>query len=119
MVPSLHTEFAPHQSLREIKQAEFAELDATLRDAVEELPKLPEMLGVILRSQLDGASMIYVVRERIGDMQARHRRCADPRRILEPAASEVRSGAAALASGRSPPSASLGDGGLTLAMRTR
>jgi transposase len=72
-MPSLLTaELQHHQYLREQLQAEFPEADdETLRDTVEGLSRLPDMLAAILRSLLDDTAMMYALRERIGDMQER------------------------------------------------
>jgi hypothetical protein len=68
----LSSEFHQHQFLREKLKAEFPEADdETLRDTVEGLSRLPEMLAAVLRSQLDDEAMVKALRERIGDMQER------------------------------------------------
>jgi transposase len=68
----LAAELQHHQYLREQLRTEFPEADdETLRDTVEGLSRLPDMLAAILRSHLDDAVLMYALRERIGDMQER------------------------------------------------
>jgi hypothetical protein len=167
MQPLLTHELHQHQQLREQLKAEFPEADdETLRDTVEGLSRLPDILAAILRSQLDDGAMIYALKERIGDMQERLARIearsdrkrtivaslmerADIKKLTEPdftaslrptpaplivvdeakipadywrpqpAKLDRRGLAAALASGQTVPGASLGNGGITLAVRTR
>jgi hypothetical protein len=163
----LSSEFQQHQFLRERLKAEFPEADdETLRDTVEGLSRLPEMLAAILRSQLDDQTMIKALRERIGDMQERLARIesrserkraivagvmerADIKKLSEPdftaslrptpapliildeglipadfwkvqpAKLDRRGLAVALGEGRRVPGATLGNGGSTIAVRTR
>jgi hypothetical protein len=163
----LHVEFQNHQNLREQLRAEFPEADdETLRDTVEGLSQLPEVLAAILRSHLDDVAMMYALRERIGDMQERLARIesrsdrkraiaaavmerADIKKLTEPdftaslrstpaplivideakvpvefwrpqpAKLDRRSLAASLAAGKAVPGVTLGNGGITLALRTR
>ena len=167
-MPSLlSAEFNAHQYLREKLHAEFPEADdETLRDTVEGLSRLPEMLAAVLRSQLDDVALIYALRERIGDMQERMARIesrsdrkraivaaimerADIKKLTEPdftaslrptpsplivideakipeafwkpqpAKLDRRGLSAAIAGGQVVPGATLGNGGVTLAVRTR
>jgi hypothetical protein len=165
--PQLSHTLHEHQQLREQLKVEFPEVDdETLRDTVEGLSQLPEMLAAILRSHLDDDATIYALKERIGDMQERLARIearsdrkraivagimerADIKRLMEPdftaslrstpaplivideakiptsfwkpqpAKLDRRGLAAALTSGQTVPGASLGNGGVTLAVRTR
>ena len=167
MHSQLSSEFQQHQFLREKLKAEFPEADdETLRDTVEGLSRLPEMLAAILRSHLDDQSMINALRERIGDMQERLARIesrserkraivagvmerADIKKLSEPdftaslrptpapliildeglipadfwkvqpAKLDRRGLAVALGEGRRVPGATLGNGGSTIAVRTR
>ena len=167
MHSQLSSEFQQHQFLRERLKAEFPEADdETLRDTVEGLSRLPEMLAAILRSQLDDEAMINALRERIGDMQERLARIesrserkraivagvmerADIKKLSEPdftaslrptpapliilnealipadfwkpqpAKLNRRGLAVALGEGRRVPGATLGNGGSTIAVRTR
>ncbi len=167
MQSPLSIELQQHQYLREQLRAEFPEADdETLRDTVEGLSRLPEVLAAILRSHLDDVAMIYALRERIGDMQERMARIesrsdrkraivaslmerADIKKLTEPdftaslrptpaplmvideakipgefwkpqpAKLDRRGLAAALGSGAVVPGATLGNGGVTLAVRTR
>jgi hypothetical protein len=72
MHSQLSSEFQLHQFLREKLKAEFPEADdETLRDTVEGMTRLADILAAILRSHLDDQAMINALRERIGDMQER------------------------------------------------
>ena len=54
MVDPLTHELAHHQYLRERLQADFPDADEeTLRDTLEGLTNLTEMLSAVVRSQLD------------------------------------------------------------------
>ena len=167
MRSSITIELYQHQQLREQLKAEFPEADdEALRDTVEGLSRLPDMLAAILRSHLDDAALIYALKERIGDMQERWARIearsdrkraivaalmerADIKKLMEPdftaslrptpaplivideakipadywkpqpAKLDRRGLALALSSGLAVPGASLGNGGITLAVRTR
>jgi len=160
-------ELQQHQYLRDQLKSQFPEADDDLlRDTVEGLTRLTDVLAAILRSHLDDAAMIYALRERIGDMQERMARIearsdrkraivasimerADIRKLTEPdftaslrptpapllvidegkipedywrpqpAKLDRRGLAAALAGGVTVPGAGLGNGGVTLAVRTR
>lgn len=167
MHSQLASEFQLHQFLREKLKAEFPEADdETLRDSVEGMTRLPEVLAAILRSHLDDQAMINALRERIGDMQERLARIesrserkraiiagvmerADIKKLSEPdftaslrptpaplivldealipgdywkvqpAKLDRRGLAVALGEGRTVPGATLGNGGSTIAVRTR
>ena len=167
MHSQLSSEFQQHQFLREKLKSEFPEADdETLRDTVEGLTRLPEMLAAILRSQLDDQATINALRERIGDMQERLARIegrserkraivagvmerADIKKLSEPdftaslrptpapliildetlipadfwkvqpAKLDRRGLAVALGEGHPVPGATLGNGGSTIAVRTR
>ena len=86
MHSQLSSEFQQHQFLREKLKAEFPEADdETLRDTVEGLTRLPEMLASVLRSHLDDVAFLAALRTRILDMQERFARIeyrADKKRAL-------------------------------------
>jgi hypothetical protein len=63
---------AKHEYLREQVRVEFPDADEeTLRDTVEGLTNLPEVLASILRSHLDDLAILAALRTRILDMQER------------------------------------------------
>jgi hypothetical protein len=167
MYSPLHVELEQHRLLREKLAKEIPEADdELLRDTVEGLTRLPEMLAAILRSHLDDVAMMYALRERIGDMQERLARIesrsdrkraivatvmerADIKKLTEPdftaslrstpaplviideakipgefwkpqpAKLDRRQLAASLSAGEAVPGATLGNGGMTVALRTR
>ena len=72
MPDSLSRELANHQYLRERLEANFPEADEeTLRDTLEGLTNLTDMLAEVLRSALDDQALASALRSRMGDMQAR------------------------------------------------
>jgi hypothetical protein len=77
---------AEHGYVLERLRAEFPEADEdTLRDTVEGLTNLPEMLASILRSHLEDLALLAALRARILDMQERFARLegrADKKRAL-------------------------------------
>jgi Gp157 protein len=167
MQSQLSSEFQLHQFLREKLKAEFPDADdETLRDTVEGMTRLPEVLAAILRSQLDDQAMVNALRERIRDMQERLARFesrserkrtivaglmeraeikklsepdftaslrANPAPLIildealipadfwkpQPATLDRRGLAMALGEGLHVPGATLGNGGSTIAVRTR
>jgi Siphovirus Gp157 len=86
MQPLLAQHLAAHQYLREELVKQFPETDEdTLRDTVEGLTSLPEILANILRGHLDDVALVTALRARIGDMQERAARLelrADQKRAL-------------------------------------
>jgi Gp157 protein len=67
-----------HEYLREQVLTEFPGIDEeTLRDTVEGLTNLPEILGSVLRSHLDDLATLAALRTRILDMQERFARIED------------------------------------------
>jgi hypothetical protein len=65
-------ELSHHQYLHERLEAEFPEADEdTLRDTLEGMTNLTEMLAEVLRSALEDQAFGAALRARIGDMQAR------------------------------------------------
>jgi hypothetical protein len=86
MNPSLLNDLKQHELLRQQLTVEFPEIDdETLRDTVEGLTNLPELLARILRSQLDDLALLAALRARILDMQERFARLevrADKKRAL-------------------------------------
>ena len=72
MNPMLQHSLAEHEYLRERLKAEFPDADEeTLRDTLEGLSSLPEMLACVLRSYLDDIALTAALGIRIGDMQER------------------------------------------------
>jgi len=164
---SLSLLMGQHDSLREQIRAEFPDADEdALRDTVEGMTNLSEVLGSILRSHLDDLAVLAALRARILDMQARSARLetraekkralvasamerAEIRRLAEPdftaSLRQVAPGLvvlderaipepfwkpqppkldrsaliAALKAGEQVPGASLGNGGVTIAVRIR
>jgi Siphovirus Gp157 len=86
MDPSLLIDLRHHELLRQQVVAEFPAIDdETLRDTVEGLTNLPEVLARILRSHLDDLALLAALRSRILDMQERFTRLetrADKKRAL-------------------------------------
>ncbi len=163
----LSVELQQHQYLRDKLKQEFPEAeDDLLRDTVEGLTRLPEMLAAIVRSHLWDLTLIQALKARIGDMQERCTRIegrserkralvatvmerADIKKLAEadftaslrptpapllvldegqipqdywkpqPAKLDRRGLLAALAQGQPVPGVALGNGGATLAVRTR
>jgi hypothetical protein len=163
----LRNSIAAHERLSEQLRSEFPEADDdALRDTLEGLSNLPEMLAAVLRSHLDDIALAAALRARISDMQKRLSRIegradkkrglvvsvmerADLRKITEPdftvsirptsaplvvtAEGDIpeafwrpqppkldRKGLiAALNGGAEVPGAVLGNGGVTIAVRTR
>lgn len=158
---------AAHERVRQQLRSEFPAIDdATLRDTLEGISDLPEILAAVLRSQLDDLALATALRSRLADMQARVSRLedraekkralvssvmerADLRKLTEPdftvslrptpaplivtAEAEIpqaywkpqppkldrKALLAALAAGERVPGAGLGNGGVTIAVRTR
>ncbi len=72
MMSSLSHELSHHQYLRDKLQEEFPDADEdTLRDTLEGMTNLTDMLGAVLRSQLDDLALTAALRARIVDMQER------------------------------------------------
>ncbi len=72
MMSSLSHELSHHQYLRDKLQEEFPDADEeTLRDTLEGMTNLTDMLGAVLRSQLDDLALTAALRARIADMQER------------------------------------------------
>jgi len=156
-----------HEVLREELRSEYPDIDDdTLRDTLEGISELPEIVAVVLRSHLDDLALAAALRSRMAEMQERLSRIegraekkrvlvtsvmerADLRKLTEPdftvslrptpqplvvtAETDIpatywkpqppkldRSALiSALKSGERIPGASLGNGGLTIAVRTR
>ncbi len=65
-------ELSHHQYLRERLEADFPDADEEcLRDTLEGLTNLTDMLAEVLRSALEDQAFVTALRSRIGDMQAR------------------------------------------------
>ena len=78
MIHAIKLELAHHQYLRERLEAEFPEADEeTLRDTLEGMTNLTDMLAEVLRSQLDDQTLVAALKARIGDMQVRAGRIED------------------------------------------
>ena len=72
MNPMLQHSLAEHEYLRRRLKAEFPDADEdTLRDTLEGLSSLPEMLACALRSYLDDIALTAALGIRINDMQER------------------------------------------------
>ncbi len=72
MQSNLIHELSHHQYLRDKLQEEFPDADEdTLRDTLEGMTNLTDMLGAVLRSQLDDLALTAALRARIVDMQER------------------------------------------------
>src|SRR6266567_367687 len=72
MHPHLSHELHRHTHLRERLLAEFIDLDEdTLRDTLEGLTTLPELLAEVVRSYLDDLVLIAALDIRIAEMQQR------------------------------------------------
>ena len=160
-------QLAEHEYLRAQLHSQFPDADdASLRDTLEGLSSLPEMLAAVLRSHLDDVALTGALRSRLSDMQERLRRIedraekkralvtsvmarADLRKLTEPdftvslrptapplmitAEAEIpekywkpqqpkldrKSLIAALTAGQTVPGTVLGNGGMTIAARTR
>jgi hypothetical protein len=158
---------AEHEHLRAQLRSQFPEEDdASLRDTLEGLSSLPEMLATVLRSHMDDVALTTALRARLSNMQQRLIRIedraekkralvasvmerADLRKLTEPdftvslrptapalmitAEAEIpekywkpqppkldrKALIAALAAGQAVPGTVLGNGGMTIAVRTR
>jgi hypothetical protein len=92
MQTSLIGALAEFEYIRERVRTEFAGIgDETLRDTVEGLTNLPEMLASVVRSHLDDLTILAALRTRILDMQERFARIeyrADKKRALVAAVME-------------------------------
>ncbi len=72
MKANLFHELTHHQYLRERLEADFPDADEEcLRDTLEGLTNLTDMLAEVLRSALENQAFGSALRSRIGDMQAR------------------------------------------------
>jgi hypothetical protein len=160
-------QLAEHEYLRAQLHLQFPDADdASLRDTLEGLSSLPEMVATVLRSHLEDVTLTTALRARLNDMQKRLSRLeeraekkrtlvtsvmerADLRKLTEPdftvslrpvppplvvtAEGEIpetywkpqppkldRKGLiAVLNAGQVVPGAILGNGGMTIAVRTR
>jgi hypothetical protein len=164
---SLFHALTAHEHWRALLQERFPEIDdEALRDTVEGVSDLPEIVATILRSHLDDLSLATALRSRLADMQERLSRIADraekkralvasvmeradlrkitdpeftaslrstppplvitaegdiPSTYWKPQAPKLDRGSvlAALKAGQFVPGATLGNGGVTIAVRTR
>jgi len=70
--PIIERELCHHRYLRERLEAEFPDADEeTLRDTLEGITNLTDMLAEVLRSQLDDQALVAALKARIGNMQTR------------------------------------------------
>jgi Siphovirus Gp157 len=88
----LMIEASNHQRLRDLLLSEFPDVDdQTLQDTLEGLSDLPDMLAVVLRSQLEDLMSAKALRGRIAEMEtrlARFERRAQTKRQLVTAVME-------------------------------
>ena len=86
MLNPLQRELSYHDSLRAILRAEYPDTDDdALRDTLEGLTGLPEMIAAIVRSQLEDLALARGLKKRIEEMHerlARFERRADKKRAL-------------------------------------
>ncbi len=74
----IHRELTHHQYLRERLAADFPDVDEEcLRDTLEGLTNLTDLLAEVLRSALEDQAFGSALRSRIGDMQVRLTRIED------------------------------------------
>ncbi len=72
MQSPIQHELAHHEYLLEKLRADFPDADEqTLADTVDGLTNLTEMLGAVVRSQLDDQALVTALRTRIAAMQER------------------------------------------------
>ncbi len=72
MEHAISRELTHHQYLRERLVEDFPDADEEcLRDTLEGLTNLTDMLAEVLRSALDDQAFVTALRGRVGDMQAR------------------------------------------------
>ncbi len=72
MKANLRRELTHHQYLRERLAADFPNADEEcLRDTLEGLTNLTDMLAEVLRSALEDQAFVTALRGRVGDMQTR------------------------------------------------
>ncbi len=72
MQPALSRELTHHQYLRERLFEDFPDADEEcLRDTLEGLTNLTDMLAEVLRSALEDQAFVAALRSRVGDMQVR------------------------------------------------
>jgi hypothetical protein len=167
MKPLFSHALAAHERCRALLEERFPEIDdEALRDTLEGISELPEMLATILRSQLDDLALAAALKSRLAGMQERLSRIADraekkrtlvaavmeradlrkitdpeftaslrptppplvvtaegdiPSTYWKPQAPKLDRGSllAALKAGECIPGATLGNGGVTIAVRTR
>src|SRR5260221_9142366 len=69
---ALRNSLAIFEQIRDELRMEFPEVDEdALRDTLEGLSNLPEILAAILRSHLDDVAVVTALRTRLSDMQER------------------------------------------------
>jgi hypothetical protein len=72
MDPLLRSNLAVHEHVRERLRSEYPDVDdELLRDTIEGLSDLPEILATILRSHLDDIALATALRGRLSDMHER------------------------------------------------
>jgi hypothetical protein len=130
-------ELATHQYLRQQLAEQFPEADEdTLLDTLEGLTNLNDMLAAVVRSQLDDASLALALRGRMDNMQERLERLSlrsTPRPLVvvdekeiperfwnpQPAKLDRRGLIEALKADQTIEGAALGNGGVTISVRTK
>jgi len=69
---SVRTELIEYQILAQELKDRFGELDhETLQDTLEGISRLPEAIGVVLRSSLEDEALIVALKARLNDLEVR------------------------------------------------
>ena len=86
MFEKIQSELCHHQHFRQRLRADFPDADdETIRDTLEGLTDLPEMIAAVVRSQLEDLALARGLKKRINEMHerlARFERRADNKREL-------------------------------------
>ncbi len=71
-LPILSAEVSTYLILSDQLKAQYAEIDEeTLRDTLEGISQLPDLLEAIIRSSLEDGGLVEALKARIGEMQER------------------------------------------------